>query len=153
MWLFYITFPGNSQSQEQIIAELKEGNWRQTWCEGHDKTRATAASRSATFPQTSPGPPWMGPGPFPATYQLYGLLDSMDGEGLLGQEVKNAVAVHSLLPAFEQQAVATRNGQGCHLRTRGKTRRSAWRRCLHCCVSISPSPASKSMKNSLYPIL
>lgn len=25
--------------------------------------------------------------------------------------------------------------------------------CLHCCVSISPSPASRSMKNSFYPTL
>lgn len=39
---------------------------------------------------------------FPATYQLYGLLDSVGGEGLLGEEVKNAVAVCGLLPAFEQ---------------------------------------------------
>ena len=68
------------------------------------------------------------------TYQLDGVFDSMDGQRLLGQEVKDAVAVCGLLPSFEQQAIATCNSQGCHLQIKGKTGRVTVS--SHCCVPV-----------------
>lgn len=86
------------------------------------------------------------------TYQLDGVLDSMDGQRLLGQEVKDAVAVCGLLPSFEQQAIATGYSQGCHLEIKGKTGRVRVKFAL-LCACVSPSPPSKYITNSVYPTL
>lgn len=80
------------------------------------------------------------------TYQLNGILDSMDGQGLLGQVVENAVAVCGLLPSFEQQTIATCNSQGCHLQIKEKTGRMTAMFAIAVCfitVSVSSLPAPK----------